>query len=212
MKASGIILAGGKNLRLGTSKALVSIGGKTVIERIVGRLEPITDELIVVISGANHDLPPLPCVKQVTDVYPGRGPLGGIYTGLTACHNEYAIAVACDMPFLSTALLGHMLDLVAGHDAVVPRTKESLFEPLHAVYGRTCLPVIKKHMDIEDLSLRSFLAEINVRYTEEDECRRYDPDLMSFFNMNRQADLDLAQKIAELGQPGSIRGTSAPFI
>jgi molybdopterin-guanine dinucleotide biosynthesis protein A len=212
MKASGIILAGGKNLRLGTSKALVSIGGKTVIERIVERLAPITDELVIVVSDARHDLPPLSQARIVPDIRPGKGPLGGIYTGLSNCRNESAVTVACDMPFLSASLFKHMLEIVTDYDAVVPRTNESLFEPLHAVYGRTCLPVIKRHLDATDLSLRSFLAEIRVRYIDEEECRRYDPNLMSFFNMNRPADLELAQKIAELGQPGSMRGNSVPFM
>lgn len=202
MAASGIILAGGKNLRLGTSKALVSIGGKTVIERIVERLAPIAAELIIVVSGGRNDLPPLPLAKTVSDMYPGKGPLGGIYTGLSVCRNEYAVTVACDMPFLSTALFRHMLETAPGYDAVVPRTKESLFEPLHAVYSRTCLPVIKRHLDAEDLSLRSFLVEVKVRYMDEDECRRYDPDLLSFFNMNRPADLERARKIAATDNGG----------
>lgn len=212
MKASGIILAGGKNLRLGTSKALVSIDGKTIIERIVERLAPITDELIIVVSNARHDLPPLPQTKIVPDVYPGKGPLGGIYTGLSACRNEFAITVACDMPFLNASLFRHMLELAPSYDAVVPQTKESLFEPLHAVYGRTCLAVIKRRLETADISLRSFLAEIKIRYIDDEECRRYDPNLTSFFNMNRPADLELAKKIAELGQPGSIRGNSVPFM
>jgi molybdopterin-guanine dinucleotide biosynthesis protein A len=91
-----------------------------------------------------------------------------------------------------------MLETAPGYDAVVPRTKESLFEPLHAVYARACLPVIKRHLDTTDVSLRSFLAEVTVRYVDEDECRRYDPDLLSFFNMNRPADLERARKIAAI--------------
>lgn len=197
MEITGIILAGGKNLRLGRNKALEKIGGVTVIARVVNRLTPLVSQLVIVTADGKNHLIPIPSAKFKADIYPGKGPLDGIYTGLSASRTELNIAVACDMPFLNTTLLKHMLELAPGFDAVVPRTRESLFEPLHAVYSRTCLPVIKNHLDSGQLSIRAFLAEVKVRYIEEDECRQYDPDLLSFFNMNRQSDLERAMKIAE---------------
>jgi len=197
MDATGIILAGGKNLRLGRNKALEIIGGKTVIERVLARLSLIVNTIIIVTADGKNHLMPLPDARFVADVYPGKGPLGGIYSGVSTSSTDLNIVVACDMPFLSTDLLQHMLELAPGFDAVVPRTRESLFEPLHAVYSRNCLPVIKSHVESGKLSIRAFLAEVKVRYIEEDECRRYDPELLSFFNMNRQADYERALKIAE---------------
>jgi molybdopterin-guanine dinucleotide biosynthesis protein A len=197
MEVTGIILAGGKNLRLGRNKALEKIGGVTVIERVVSRLTPIVSQLIIVTADGKNHLIHIPSAKFKADVYPGKGPLGGIYSGLSASRTEKNIAVACDMPFLSTTLLKHMLELAPGFDAVVPKNKSSLFEPLHAIYSRTCLPVIKSHLDAGQLSIRAFLAEVRVRYIEEVECRQYDPDLLSFFNINRQSDLEQAQKLAE---------------
>ncbi|HEX9896407.1 MAG TPA: molybdenum cofactor guanylyltransferase [Dehalococcoidales bacterium] len=204
MELTGIILAGGRNLRLGRNKALEKIGGVTVIERVINRLTPIINQLIIVTADGKNHLIPVSSARFKADVYPGKGPLGGIYTGLSASHTELNIAVACDMPFLSTSLLKHMVELIPGFDAVVPRTRESLFEPLHAVYSQTCLPVIKNHLELEQLSIRAFLAEVKVRYIEEDECRQYDPELLSFFNMNRQADLERAMKIAGSKQSGII--------
>jgi molybdopterin-guanine dinucleotide biosynthesis protein A len=197
MEATGIILAGGKNLRLGRNKALEIIGGKTVIERVIASLSRIVNTIIIVTADGKNHLMPLPDARFVADLYPGKGPLGGIYSGVSSSSTDLNIVVACDMPFLSTDLLQHMLELAHGFDAVVPRTRESLFEPLHAVYSRNCLPVIKSHVESGKLSIRAFLAEVKVRYIEEDECRRYDPELLSFFNMNRQADYERALKIAE---------------
>jgi len=197
MEATGIILAGGKNLRLGRNKALEIIGDKTVIERVLARLSRILNTIIIVTADGKNHLMPLPDARFVADIYPGKGPLGGIYSGVSGSSTDLNIVVACDMPFLSTDLLQHMLELAHGFDAVVPRTRESLFEPLHAVYSRNCLPVIKSHVESGKLSIRAFLAEVKVRYVEEDECRRYDPELLSFFNMNRQADYERALKIAE---------------
>lgn len=195
MEITGIILAGGKNLRLGRNKALEKIGGVTVIERVLSRLKPVVTQLVVVTADGKNHLIPIDSARFVADIYPGKGPLGGIFTGLSASRTKLNIAVACDMPFLNTALLKNMLELARGYDAVVPRTRESLFEPLHAVYSRICLPVIKSHLESEQLSIRAFLAEVKVRYIEEDECRRYDPELLSFFNMNRQSDYERALKI-----------------
>jgi molybdopterin-guanine dinucleotide biosynthesis protein A len=197
MEVTGIILAGGKNLRLGRNKALEKIGGVTVIERVVIRLTPIVSQIIIVTADGKNHLTPISSARFTADIYPGKGPLGGIYSGISVSRTELNIAVACDMPFLSTTLLKHMVKLAPGFDAVVPRTRESLFEPLHAVYSRTVLPVIKNHLDTGQLSIRAFLAEVKVRYIEEVECRRYDPDLLSFFNMNSQSDLDRAQKLAD---------------
>jgi molybdopterin-guanine dinucleotide biosynthesis protein A len=207
MEITGIILAGGKNLRFGANKALVKIGRQTVIERIMERLTPITSRFIVVMSGEPFLLPALPPVQVVSDVLPGKGPLVGIYSGLAVSDTGINIAVACDMPFLSTSLLEHMVAIAPGFDAVIPRTDDGFIEPLHAVYSRTCLPVIKAHLEAGHFSIRSFLDGVKVRYIEEDECRQYDPVLLSFFNLNQPEDLDLALRMeADLGFAGDMHG------
>jgi molybdopterin-guanine dinucleotide biosynthesis protein A len=197
MNATGIILAGGKNLRLGRNKALEKIGGVTIIERVVNSLTPVISQLIIVTSDGKNHLIPIPFAKFVADIYPGKGPLGGIYSGLSASNTELSIAVACDMPFLNTRLLQHMVEFSPGYDAVVPVLRKSFFEPLHSIYSINCLSIIKNHIETGQLSIRAFLSEANVRYINEDECRKYDPDLLSFFNINRQSDLEQAMKIAE---------------
>lgn len=197
MGVTGIILAGGKNVRLGRNKAIEKVGGINLIERVVGRLEPITSQLIIVVARENHRLPKIPQAKFVIDIFPDSGPLGGIYTGLKASMNDTNIVVACDMPFLSTALLGYMSSIINGYDAIVPRSVSGMYEPLHSVYSSTCLPFIKKHLDDKQLAIVPFLSEIKVYYVGEKEYRFYDPSQMSFFNINQQIDLDIAAKLAE---------------
>jgi molybdopterin-guanine dinucleotide biosynthesis protein A len=172
------------------------VGSKTIIERIIDRLSPIASEIMAVVPGPDHGLPPLPGLRIVPDVLPGKGPLAGIYAGLLASSNPINIAVACDMPFLSTALLRHMVASIDGADALIPRTADGNIEPLHAVYAKTCLPAIKQQLDREHYNIRSFLGDVKVRYMEEAECRRYDPDLLSLFNINRPSDLELALRTA----------------
>ena len=200
MEVTSIVLAGGKNLRLGRSKALEVIGGKSLIERVIERLEPITNQFLIVTSREKSEFPTSNEIEVLTDIYPERGPLGGIYTGLLASRSLCSIAVACDMPFLSSELLSHMIDLLQDFNAVVPRWQNGMLEPLHAIYAKSCLDTMKIRLENERLGIHRFLKEINVRYIEEEECRQFDPELLSFFNINRPADLKRATRlVAERG-------------
>ena len=196
MEVTSIVLAGGKNLRLGRSKALEVIGGKSLIERVVERLEPVTNQLLIVTSKEQLDLPAIDQAEVVVDLYPGKGPLGGIYTGLLASQSSQNIVVACDMPFLNTELLRYMVGLLRDSDAVVPRLGNGMIEPLHAVYSKNCLPDVKTRLENNQLGIAPFLNQLRVRYIEEAECRKFDPDLLTFFNINRQADLERAITLA----------------
>jgi len=200
MEVTSIVLAGGKNLRLGRSKALEVIGGKSLIERVIERLEPITNQFLIVTSREKSEFPTSNEIEVLTDIYPERGPLGGIYTGLLASRSSRSIAVACDMPFLNNELLSYMIDLLQDFDAVVPRWQNGMLEPLHAVYAKSCLDTMKTRLENERLGIHRFLNEINVRYIEEEECRQFDLELLSFFNINRPSDLKRATKlVAERG-------------
>jgi molybdopterin-guanine dinucleotide biosynthesis protein A len=192
MEITSIILAGGKNLRLGRSKALEVINGKSLVERVLDRLQPLSSQILVVTSRERFDLPGNYRAEMLADVYPDRGPLGGLYTGLTASHSPTNIVVACDMPFLNTELLNYMVGLSGDFDAVVPRVEKGMIEPLHAVYSRDCVSTIGKQMENNHLSIHAFLDKVRVRYMERTESEKLDPQLLSFFNINYQSDLDRA--------------------
>ncbi len=197
MEITSIILAGGKNLRLGRNKALEVIRGKSIINRVFERLEPISTQVVIVTSWAQFDIELNHTADIVADIYPDKGPLGGLYTGLMASKSTFNIVVACDMPFLNTKLLGYMVGLSEGYEAVVPRFDNDMIEPLHAVYSRDCLSRIDERLADNQLSIHAFISEANVRYIEQEEIRKIDPYLVSFFNINYQSDLDKALKMAE---------------
>jgi len=201
MKVTAIILAGGKNLRLGRNKALETIDGKSLIERVVESLEPLANRILIVTS---REQPDLSVIKQsarlVVDFYPDRGPLGGIYTGLSTSQSSHSIVVACDMPFLNAKLLQYMVELCGDFDAVVPRLGERMVEPLHAVYSKSCLDNMKAQLERNQLSINYFLNTVCVRYVERAECQRFDPQLLSFFNINYPSDLDKAIALAKEGR------------
>ena len=200
MKVTSIILAGGKNLRLGRSKALETIGGKSLIECVIERLRPLTSQILIVTSREQLDLPVTGKAEILVDLYPGKGPLGGIYTGLLASRTSHSIVVACDMPFLNTELLRYMIELADDFDAVVPRLGKEMVEPLHAIYSKSCLDNMKTQLERNQLEINPLLNTVHVRYVERAECQRLDAQLLSFFNINYQSELDRAIELAREGR------------
>ena len=197
MKVTSIILAGGKNLRLGRNKALETLDGKSLIEHVIERVEPLSERILIVTSQEKFDLPVSVKAEMLADLYPDKGPLGGIYTGLAASRSLYNIVVACDMPFLNTELLRYMLGLSRDYDAVVPRLEEGMIEPLHSIYSRGCLDNMQKRLESNELKVHSFLKTVRVRYIEREESQKLDPELLSFFNINHQSDIERAISLAQ---------------
>jgi molybdopterin-guanine dinucleotide biosynthesis protein A len=197
LKISGIVLAGGKSLRLGHDKITEKVGDTSLIEKVVSRLEPLSEEIIIV-TAEERAFPQLTGhlkVKAASDIFPGRGSLGGIYTGLVRSSSFYNLVVAADMPFLNEPLLRYMIEASDGFDFVLPRVGK-WFEPLHAVYSRNCVPAIKTILDQGKRVIVELFNYVRVRYIEEEEIDRFDPGHLSFFNVNTREDLERAKKIA----------------
>ena len=127
---------------------------------------------------------------------PGRGPLGGIYSGLKVSDTDLNVVVACDMPFLSRDLIRYMVRVAPGHDAVIPRLG-NLVEPLHAVYAMSSLGPIETKLRAGRLGVYKLFSFLNVRYVEEPEIRLHDSELLSFFNINTGEDLQRALDLAK---------------
>ncbi len=193
---TSIILAGGKSLRFGRSKALQVIGGKSLIQWVVDRLAILSTEIIIATAHGEA----IPCssairIKTVTDIYPGKGPMVGIYSGLIASSNSQAIVVGCDTPFLSTSLLEYMTQICSTFDVVVPRIKKKV-EPLCAVYSKNCVAPIQELLEHNELRISELFGMVKIRYIEEDEINRHDPEHLSFFNINSLNNLESARQLA----------------
>jgi molybdopterin-guanine dinucleotide biosynthesis protein A len=197
VETSVIVLAGGASRRLGHDKLGERVGGDSLLADVVEKVAPLGDEVVVVTKSgdASLPLPPSADVRVVGDLLPGKGPLVGIYTGLKASRFPRSLVVAADMPFLSQDLLRHMIALAVGVDAVTPRVG-GMVEPLHSVYGNACLTPIEEMLDRGELSVYSLFPRIRVRYVETDEIARYDPERLSFFNINTPEDLERARELS----------------
>lgn len=201
---SGVILAGGSGSRLGQNKALVRVAGCSLIERVVDALRPLVSDLVLVAqSGCTV---PAGCsasgtesfadlgLPMVSDVYPGVGTLGGLHAGLGAIHTEYGLVVGCDMPFLNTDLLCYMVSQACGYDVVMPRIGK-YHEPLHALYSRRCVPAMERSIQSGRRRILHALSGARIRYIEEAEIDRFDPDHLSFFNVNTPEELERARSL-----------------
>lgn len=191
------IQAGGESRRMGQDKALLPFLGQPLIVRVLERLETLADEILVT---TNHPQAyRFLSLPLYSDLQPGRGALGGLYTALNAASHPLVAVVACDMPFASAALLSAMRDtlLASQADIAIPVTAEGS-EPFHAVYRRnTCLPPVLQALQEGKWRVDSWFSQVQLYPLQPDEVRRYDPHGVCFWNVNTPEELKAAQQLAE---------------
>ena len=184
---TGVILAGGRSTRFGRDKVLEPVAGVRLIERVVQVMRPLFAEVRIITNG-RADLGDLGCAL-VPDLVPGLGAVGGLYTALKTLGTEYALVVACDMPCLNPELIRHLVGRREGWQAVVPWVK-GYPEPLHSVYRRDCLDSLEVLISAGRYRLNTVLYRLAVCWVDEHDLRRFDPDLLSFLNVNRPNELE----------------------
>jgi len=201
LDVSCIVLAGGKSTRLGRNKIVEKIGNQSLLERAVSTLNVFSSEIIIV-AAKDSSLPQLtsyPRLRLEKDIYPGKGSLGGIYTGLMLSRSDYNLVVAGDMPFLNINLLRYMVEIAEGYDIVVPRLDNGGFEPLHAIYSKNCIPEMELFIKQNRLSIMELFPLKKVRHVGNAEIDKIDPNHLSFFNINTEDDLRAGIKLSGKG-------------
>ena len=198
-EVTGILLAGGKSRRMGFDKRFLELGGQTLVRRVLSVYERLFNEILVVVA---EPVPELADIghRVVTDLISNCATLGGLYTGLSLSRSPRSFAAACDMPFLNVDLISHLLRSY-NDDVVMPKLATGL-QPMHAVYGKTCLPYFEQMLANNDLSIQSVLGhdELKVRLVPEEVLRTFDPPLLSFLNLNTPEDATLARQLVEEGR------------
>jgi len=192
---TGIIIAGGKNTRMGREKAFLDIGGERIIDRILSIYRDLFDEVIIVTNNplAYGEFDAL----IVTDLIPGKGALGGIYTGLFYSSSDHAFVAACDMPFLDKDFIREMMHHAETADIVVPRSPDGL-QPLHAIYARKYLPAIEKRIRANELKITGFYGRKKTEILPPEIITRFDPDHRMFVNVNTENELSQVQSLAAI--------------
>lgn len=200
---SAIVIAGGQSRRFGQDKRRLRLwgaDGPTLLAHTVSVVAGLCADVVVVLNDPEvwRDLP----ARLVGDRYADGGALGGLYTGLAAAQCAYALAIACDMPFLSCDLLCAMLERTRDYDVLVPRTfragvaRNGLdVEPLHAIYHRACLGPMQAALEGGQRQIVSFFPALRVEYVEAAEIQRYDANGFSFLNINTPDQLSEVQRL-----------------
>jgi molybdopterin-guanine dinucleotide biosynthesis protein A len=194
LACTGVILAGGQSKRFdGRNKAFIRIGGRRIVDRLLEAYRKLFDQVVLVTNdpAAYMDVDAL----IVSDHYPHRSSLNGLHAGLYAAGHEYAFFTACDAPFAKPALIRCVLDhLGPKADIVIPSTSAG-FEPMFAVYRKTCLPAMTHQLERDRLKIQGLFRKLRVKTVDENELRRIDPELISFFNINTPVDLERAETL-----------------
>jgi molybdenum cofactor guanylyltransferase len=192
------IQAGGRSSRMGRDKGLIELAGKPLVRHVIDRLGALAGEILITTN--QPEAYAAFGVRTVGDRRPGAGALVGLLTALEAAGGDPVLIVACDMPFASLPLAAHLLELSAAADAVVPRPGDE-FEPLFAVYRRSCAAAIHHALDAGRRRVISFFPDVRLRIVEAAEARAIDPDPWCFFNVNTPD--DLAEADRRLGAAGA---------
>ena len=188
------IIAGGQSRRMGRDKAFVELGGKALIERVIEGSANLgqSETILITNKPAQYAHLGLPMFR---DILPDKGSLGGIYTALLKAANEFVLALACDMPFISTELLRFMIRQVSEDtDIVVPRV-DGYPQGLHAIYKKTCIAPIAEQLAANRLKIIRFYDQMRVRYLDEADYAAFDPQGRSFANLNTPEELAEAERL-----------------
>jgi len=204
---TGVILAGGQSSRMRSNKALLPYKGGRFIEAIYRQMSELFDEVILV-TNTPDEYAFLPC-RKVADLYPGMGALAGLHAGLHHSTAPHIFAVACDMPYLNSALIRRLAALKDRADVIIPEGERGL-EPLHALYGKQCREAMEKSLDAGSRRIVSFFPEARVSVFSRAEVMAFDPSLDSFRNINTPADyFELRDGEREAGKPDASLAVQA---
>lgn len=182
---TAVILAGGQSSRMGSNKALLPYRGGRFIEAIHRQLLELFPEVILVTN--NPEQYEFLSCRKVADCYPGMGALAGLHAGLYHATAPHIFAVACDMPYLNSALIRRLADLRNEADVVIPEGENGL-EPLHAMYGSGCLAPMEDALLSGRRRIVSFFPQVRVRHFERAGVAALDPEFNSFRNINTPTD------------------------
>jgi molybdopterin-guanine dinucleotide biosynthesis protein A len=200
MRITGVVQAGGRSTRMGgRPKALMELGGRRIIDRVVEVVRSVADDVLIVTN--TPELYVSLGLPMVPDAFPDHGSLGGIYSGLRAAPGDAAFTVACDMPFLMVEVARLVTGRAADADVVVPRVGLQ-YETLHACYAKACLGPIEARLRAGRLKIVGFFDEVRVLTIAQEDVARYRAPEIVFMNVNTPEDLERARGLLAALEPG----------
>ena len=189
----GFVLTGGRSSRMGQDKALLSFGDRPLAAWVAERVQQVCGDVSLVGEPMKYAAWGFPVIE---DVIRNQGPLGGIHAALAHSDARFSLVVGCDMPYLSPEFLGLLLRIAqeTEADAVVPRSEGFEYEPLCAVYSRSCLAPIEEALQAGQRKIGDVLRRLRLRAVPRAEWKPYDPEGRLFQNLNTPEDYEQARR------------------
>ncbi|MCD6280292.1 MAG: molybdenum cofactor guanylyltransferase, partial [Deltaproteobacteria bacterium] len=183
------ILIGGASKRLGTDKVVLRVGDDIMVNKVLKVIQPLFEHVIMV----GHPRKELKTYRIIEDMFKSCGPLGGIYTALSLSESDYVFVFAADMPYVDPGLVGYMISIANGPDIIIPVWSKGL-EPLHAIYHKRLIPLIKSSIDKNCLKIATIVDHASVFKVPEEKIREFgDPDII-FTNINTTSDIEALER------------------
>jgi molybdopterin-guanine dinucleotide biosynthesis protein A len=195
------VLAGGASRRMGADKSLAELAGKPLIQHVLACVQQLNMP-VVLVTDKPEQFSQFQ-IEMVSDILPGNGSLGGIYSALMSSTTPFTLCVACDMPYLNVTLLTYLLSLRIGFDAVVPMINNQP-QGLHAIYHRRAAAPIRDLMNRNELRISGVFDHLRVRLVGEAAIRAIDPELRSFTNLNTPEELARLRRDFDSNAPSDI--------
>lgn len=193
---SAAILAGGQSRRMGRDKASLQLGGQALIERVLAAVRPLgCPSFVVARQATDHAHLGLPVYP---DLYPGTGPLGGLYTALRHSSTPALLLLACDLPFLTPEFLRFLVESLGQHQAAVPQNPEGL-HPLCAAYAASCLPAVERLLSQGERRMYTLCHQLDLRVLSPEKWQPFDPHGLLFSNLNTPEEYERAQALLGAG-------------
>jgi molybdopterin-guanine dinucleotide biosynthesis protein A len=190
---TAVIMAGGDSRRMGQDKANLQLGGRTLLQSVVATLQPLFPEVIVSVRQPRPEID----LPQVCDDPAYSGPLAGLAAALEQASSPWIFVVACDMPFITPAVIEYLALQRVDCQAVVPMVG-GYPQPMAAFYATGCLKVVQDILNSNGKhSMLAPLEMLKVCYVSEAQMLSVDPQLRSFFDLDTPQDVARAMKQGE---------------
>ncbi len=200
----GAIIAGGRSARYGSPKALATVAGERIIDRVQAALRAVVDDVVLIANAP--ELARAVMLPVRADAVPDAGALGGIFTALSWAEERGRagmLAVACDMPFVAPSLLAALLREADVEeqgrlpDVVIPESEgPRAVEPLCAFYATACLPAVRSALARGDLRMIGFHEDVRVRRIPFAVVQQHGAPERLFLNVNTREEREAAERLA----------------
>lgn len=160
-----------------------------LVEKVISVLDPLFSDIILV----GHFRQEVAGYKTFSDIIPGCGPLGGIYTALVSSGNPYCFVFAADMPNLNMGLIRYMAGLKEKADIIIPRLSKGM-EPLHAIYSKAAISSIEALLEKKRFKILNLVEQMNTEYVGHQSINAFGDPLKIFSNINTLSDINISSE------------------